>query len=144
MGFFQLGPLADAAVLHDPARFVDAIFERWSPGGGASPAHRAEVAACLRTSMPEPVAMYRAQMGRASDVAAEFERLDGPSGHIHVPTLYLHGDRDGCIGVDHVHGQASRFPAGHETQIVEGAGHFLTLDAPKAVSRHLEAFVGTA
>jgi pimeloyl-ACP methyl ester carboxylesterase len=35
-------------------------------------------------------------------------------------------------------------PDGSELAIVEGAGHFLQLEQPDAVARHITDFVGTA
>ena len=51
------------------------------------------------------------------------------------PALYLHGDQDGCIGVDHVRDAADYLSADSRMDVVYGTGHFLHLEKPAAVNR---------
>jgi pimeloyl-ACP methyl ester carboxylesterase len=50
-----------------------------------------------------------------------------------VPTLYVHGSLDGCIGSE-VETETALFPAGVRTALVHGVGHFLHVEKPGEVN----------
>ena len=56
--------------------------------------------------------------------------------------MYLHGVRDGCIHVDLCDGVERAYDRGLETVRVPEAGHFLHLEQPELVNRHLLEFFG--
>jgi pimeloyl-ACP methyl ester carboxylesterase len=62
--------------------------------------------------------------------------------HVAVPTLYLHGAEDGCIGVDCVSGTEAFFSQGFEREIVPGVGHFLHLEKPEYINNRIGRFFG--
>lgn len=67
------------------------------------------------------------------------------SGRITVPTLYLHGTDDGCMGIELVVEDEITpfFPARIDIDIVPAAGHFMHLDRPELVTqRILDLLVG--
>ena len=53
----------------------------------------------------------------------------------------LHGEDDGCIGVELTRGVARAYTRGCAVVRVEGAGHFLHQERPDEVTRHLVPFV---
>jgi pimeloyl-ACP methyl ester carboxylesterase len=60
-----------------------------------------------------------------------------------IPTLYLHGEDDGCMGVE-VADRAvldTLLPEGSDVQIVPGTGHFLHLEQPADVNARILAFL---
>ena len=58
------------------------------------------------------------------------------------PHLYLHGETDGCMGVEIAHMAAPLMTtAGSFVEIVDGAGHFLQLEQPELVNRAIIDFV---
>jgi len=57
------------------------------------------------------------------------------------PTLYLHGSADGNIAVELVGGAEPLLPASSRLTLVQGAGHFLHLEQPAEVNRHILAWV---
>jgi pimeloyl-ACP methyl ester carboxylesterase len=61
-----------------------------------------------------------------------------------LPSLYLHGRDDGCATPDYVHWVERVLPDGSELAIVDHAGHFLQLEQPDVVARHIGDFVGQA
>ena len=65
------------------------------------------------------------------------------SAWIPVPTLYLHGADDGCIGSDMapVDEMKNLFTGGLDAEILPGLGHFLHLEDPAAVNRRIVEFV---
>ncbi len=61
-----------------------------------------------------------------------------------LPTLYLHGTDDGCATPHYTPWIERVSPDGSESAIVKGAGHFLQLDQPDVVARHIVDFIGQA
>lgn len=61
-----------------------------------------------------------------------------------LPTLYLHGTDDGCATAQYAPWVQRVLPDGSELAIVERAGHFMQLDQPDVVARHVVDFVGRA
>jgi pimeloyl-ACP methyl ester carboxylesterase len=135
MFFFQ-HPLADVVVAGDDLRFVDHLWEDWSPGYDAG--HDLPlVKDALRDSanLGAAIGYYRAMLGdgaRDPELdAIEASAMAPPP----IPTLYLHGADDGCMGVELAE-QAAAFlePSGSQMQIVADAGHFLHLEQPDVVN----------
>ena len=129
MAFFQLPIASDAIVCRRDFEFIDRLWAAWSPGYVMPEDYRAELKDCLRKSMPKPLHMYRAIKHRANVTALQsgLEPID-------VPTLYVHGARDGCISKAFASDQSQYFTADHQTLIVERAGHFVHLEQPEAVA----------
>jgi pimeloyl-ACP methyl ester carboxylesterase len=76
-------------------------------------------------------------------------RWDGPTfqrrvaGPVAVPVLQLQGTDDGCVLAEATHG-SERYVCGPYTyRLVEGAGHFLSEEAPERVSEALVDWLGT-
>jgi pimeloyl-ACP methyl ester carboxylesterase len=111
--------------------FVDHLWRSWSPGFAGDPRSMRDLKDCLGRSMPAPVLYYRAL---ARDLLPERRRRRAP---IDVPTLYLHGATDGCIGPELGHGQERFFRAPLRSRTVPGVGHFLHLEAPGEVAREV-------
>ena len=58
-----------------------------------------------------------------------------------VPTLYFHGARDGCVGMELLEGMEQLFPSGLETVIVPDAGHFVHQERSDIVNAKLLEFL---
>ncbi len=71
-------------------------------------------------------------------LAAIEQRLFVPP--VQVPTLYFHGDQDGCIGVELTEGMESLFASLNKV-IVRGAGHFVHQEKPDEVNRRIIEFL---
>lgn len=143
MGFFQLVPLANAVVPRDDYAFIKRLWRVWSPGYTLPEAHFDELRACFDASMPQPLAWYRPQSGVTGaslrDLPGVLRLLSTP---IRVPTLYLHGEDDGCIGPAMMRGQRRFFASDFSEDVVSSAGHFLQLEQPARVSARLLEFFG--
>lgn len=144
MFFFQ-SPLSDMAVPMDDLAFIDRLWADWSPGfDGTADAARAKD--CLRdpANLAAALGYYRATIG-AGPRDAELDRIEASGAQpITVPTLYLHGANDGCMGAELIDdGILASLPAeGSRVEVVPGTGHFLHLEAPEVVDRLIVDFVG--
>ena len=58
-----------------------------------------------------------------------------------MPTLYIHGRDDGCIGVELADGMERFFDNGLQKVIVDGAGHFVHQERPEEVNRAILEFL---
>lgn len=133
MGFQQL-PLSEHAL----GRVIPKLWRDWSPGydGTADvarvlaaldpPGHRAAALSYYR-ALAQPWARRDAYAPES-----DHELRLGP-----VPTLYLHGEDDGCMLVE----LARRARGFVEMETVPGAGHFLQLEAPDRVNALIGDFL---
>jgi pimeloyl-ACP methyl ester carboxylesterase len=143
MFFFQ-NPLAEFVVSMNDFEFIDRLWEDWSPGYDAS-ADLPPVKDSLRDPAHLAAALeyYRATLNPAEHTVPEFQaQEDAIGGTPPQRHLYLHGENDGCMGVEIAHMAAALMTApGSFVEIVEDAGHFLQLEQPKVVNRSIVGFV---
>ncbi|MFW2388494.1 MAG: alpha/beta fold hydrolase [Polyangiales bacterium] len=130
MGLFQLPGISDRLVALGGFRFIRRLWRIWSPGFHPGDDYFDELELCLRSSMPAPLRYYRAL--RSPKIIREV-RATVSAGPIPVPMLYLHGERDGCVGVELTEGQERHYGAMFETVKLSDAGHFLHLERPAEV-----------
>jgi pimeloyl-ACP methyl ester carboxylesterase len=114
--------LAETVVARDDLAFLDKLWRDWSPGFQPGE-HLARVKACLR--QPANLAAVQEAAGRQAP----------------QPTLYLHGARDGCIGVDLVRGAERLLAPSSRMIVIDDAGHFLHLEEPGQVNDHILSWV---
>ena len=123
-------PGAERAVAADDFAFVDRLWREWSPGfDGARDAANAK--RCLRR--PEHLAAAIAYY-RAEAPGAELRRTPPQ------PTLYLHGEDDGCIDVRLVRDAEAHLSPGSRLDVIAGAGHFLHVEQPAIVNARVLAW----
>lgn len=144
--FFFQTPLAELIVPADDFAVIDMLWHDWSPGLVPDHAFMRALKDTLGSpgSTPAAISYYQSMLGtKAGDPALDAVQAAG-SLPTPVPTLYLHGADDGCMGVELVVESELQpfFPAGLDLEIVPAAGHFLHLDQPEAVNRRVLAFLG--
>jgi pimeloyl-ACP methyl ester carboxylesterase len=121
---------------------VRRLWHDWSPGYNAAE-DLAHVASALSTRRRRAAALayYRAlaQPWRRSRRYAAEQRaaLAIPT----VPTLYLHGDRDGALLPELAADVEADLPRGSRAIIVPAAGHFPQLERPALVAEEIVRFV---
>jgi pimeloyl-ACP methyl ester carboxylesterase len=136
--YFQLPWLPDRSA----SWVIPRLWRNWSPRYRADEDLR-YVDAAIGTPERWRAALgyYRATI-RGSRPPAQYAEL-----HEHwlsaprLPTLYLHGTDDGC-SEDYTPWIEPVLPDGSEIALVENGGHFLQLDQPDVVARHIVDFIG--
>jgi pimeloyl-ACP methyl ester carboxylesterase len=137
--FLFTQPVAEEVVAADEMAFLDRLWEEWSPGYDAGD-DLALVKDCLRdrANLSAAIGYYRAALGAPAESCSSFEEEQRALAETPPqPTLYLHGDRDGCIGVDLVRDAEAQLSPGSRLSIVEGAGHFLHLEKRDEVNAEI-------
>jgi pimeloyl-ACP methyl ester carboxylesterase len=140
IAYFQLPWLPDRSA----SWVLPKLWRDWSPGYRADEDLRYVDAAI---GAPErwraALGYYRATVRNTRPPAqyAELHRhwLSAPR----LPTLYLHGAIDGC-SEDYTPWIERVLPDESEIALIENGGHFLQLDQPDVVARHIVDFVGQA
>ncbi len=126
--------LAEGIVAADDLAFIDGLWAEWSPGYDAAwDLDRVKESLRDPANLAAALGFYRAMLGADQSGATEADQaalLPSP-----VPTLYLHGADDGCMGAELVAGAADALPApGSRTEVLDGVGHFLHLEDPARVN----------
>ncbi len=142
--FFFQTPLAEFAVAVDDHAFIDRLWADWSPDyDGSWDAGRVKEALADEANLSAAIGYYRAMFGPPTgDPVAAAVQAAGET-VAPQPTLYLHGDADGCMGLDIVGPVTDHLAPGSEMVVIEGAGHFLHLERPDEVNRHVLRFLGS-
>lgn len=120
--------LAEKIVAADGMAFIRRLWQDWSPGFDA-----ADCMEHVRESLADPVSLSAAiSYYRAPQTAAR---------RAPQPTLYLHGNADGCISVELVRNAERHLAPDSRMAVIRGAGHFLQVEQPAEVNRHILAWV---
>jgi pimeloyl-ACP methyl ester carboxylesterase len=140
--FFFLSPLADMALPLDDFAFIEGLWRDWSPGYEAAwdvarvkesigdPAHVAAAIGYYR-------ALYDAET-HAPQFASEQAAAFAPTPQ---PTLYLHGRDDGCMLLSSIGDPLEFMAEGSRVIVLDDAGHFLHVERPDEVNRHVLEFI---
>lgn len=142
MFFFQM-PFAEKAVAHNDYLFIEKLWQDWSPEWKYPIAELDSVKATFRKPGVLQAALnyYRHSFyPPGGDLALEKIR-QGNGQPIYVPTLYIHGQKDGCIGIELMEGNEALFPEGIQKVIIPEAGHFVQQEKPDEVNRLILDFL---
>lgn len=141
IGFFQLPLAPERALIRRNYRLIDRLWADWSPGW-TPPAER--LAEVKRTfdhpgTVAAALGYYRALAPRGRGYRRSWRLALGRSA---VPTLIVHGDRDGCLGAELYDPQAidACFRAPPTVRLLRG-GHWLPLEATEAIHEEVQAFL---
>ncbi len=142
MFFFQQ-PRAEAVVHQDQLAFLARLWADWSPRYDAS-----NDLGLVREALAEPEHL-RAALGYYRAMFTPLEQLEIHTAQIAahmfdppvVPTLYLHGELDGCIRADRLGAPLEYLAPGSSFEVLKEAGHFVHLERPDAVHTSIDRFL---
>jgi pimeloyl-ACP methyl ester carboxylesterase len=139
VALFQLRDLAERRLRAHNFHLVDRLWRDWSPGFQPPAAELDAVKAALapEAHLRAVLAYYRAFGDRAA------ARRSRPLlfARTRVPSLYMHGCDDGCVGVELSEGVEKAYVAGVTVHRFDGAGHFLHQEKPDAFNALLVDFL---
>lgn len=123
-------------------RHVARLWRRWSPGYDAT-TDLAHLAGSLpdRAHRAASVDFYRAAPRWGSLPATYAHLADCWLQPPRVPTLYLHGARDGCLDARFAARAGAHLPEGSRVEVLPNAGHFLQLEQPERVAGLVRSFL---
>lgn len=133
MFYFQ-HPLSDMVVPSNDLAFIDLLWRDWSPGHDSG-IDAENCKACLRepAHLQAALSYYRCTLGAGPRDPRYDEIQAAGTGELPIPTLYLHGVQDGCIGIEVAESVRTLSPW-VTVETVEDAGHFLQLERPDIVN----------
>ena len=137
MGLFQLPHLAERRLAADDFALVESLWRDWSPSLRPPADELAAVKASLRGRERDALAYYRAILSRATPGSARLLRR-----RTRVPSLYVHGIDDGCIGVA-LADDVERAYAGPIAVHRLAGGHFVHQEAIERFNGILVEFLRT-
>jgi pimeloyl-ACP methyl ester carboxylesterase len=119
---------------------VGRLWRRWSPSHEPDREHLVRIEEMLRDpdALGAVLGYYRALRSR---VLTRGWPVRGSVGAPPRPTLYLHGDEDGCVGVEFAAFARNVLAAHSRVEVLRGAGHFLHLERPDVVNEHIRRFL---
>lgn len=136
---FQFRGLAERVLAANDFAYVDTLWRRWSPGWDYDT--RLTRAVRDRFAVPGVPAAVLAYYRQGTDSRSAAGKLARQLSQqpVPVPTLVLHGDRDGCIdpAVFRQSLLPADFPGGFEISTLENCGHFLHREQPGQINRLL-------
>jgi pimeloyl-ACP methyl ester carboxylesterase len=140
--FFFLSPMAEIALPLDDYAFIDGLWDDWSPGYDAS----FDVAR-VKESIGDPehiaaaIGYYRAMFDPALQDPELADEQNAALAPTPKPTLYLHGRNDGCMLLSSIGNPLDFMAEGSQMVVLEDAGHFMHVEQPDVVNRHIVEFL---
>lgn len=141
MYFFQ-SPMANSIVGADDLAFIANLWEDWSPGYDATTdlEHvRGSIGA--PENLAAALGYYRVLFDPTRQSTDFAEQQAAVAAIPQQPTLYLHGANDGCIGMAVAEVARGLLSEGSEVSVLDDAGHFIHLEHPDRVNKHIVSFL---
>ncbi|SBS76578.1 Alpha/beta hydrolase fold protein [uncultured Mycobacterium sp.] len=138
ISYFQLPFLPERS----QSWIVPLLWRRWSPGyNAAEDLRHVDAAIGSPDRWRAALGTYRATIRNTRPPSRYAELhprwLEAPR----LPTLYLHGNDDGCMTPEFTPWVRDILPPGSDVAVVEHAGHFLQLEQPDVVGKRIVDFL---
>ena len=135
--FFFQTPLAEHAVKTDDYALIKRLWQEWAgPEWQGDETSLAAVLDCF--NQPGAIEAALQYYRQAFAVPPPEQYLP-----IACPALYIHGQQDGCIGIELAQPDQSLFTNGCDYYSVAAAGHFVHLEKPDEFNQRVAAFIAT-
>jgi len=136
MFLFQLPRIAEARLARDDFALIDRLWRDWSPDYVVTDEEMRLVKAGIRDRIGPVLAYYRALRSPRTMLSAR------PTFRItRVPAIHLHGENDGCVGIECCTGAERFYANGYTLHRIRGAGQFLTREKPDEVATIVTDFL---
>lgn len=138
MFYFQVPGIPEMRLEADNFACIERLWRDWSPTWEIPRERLAEVKLTFRQgkTVEHALAYYRALMRDSIAHPARYrDSWKLVSARSAVPTLMLTGADDGCIAPEMFDDPRTAFDGECRLEVIEGAGHFLPLEAPDTVAR---------
>ncbi len=122
---------ADDEIARAGFSMIRELWERWSPNYELEAHAWERLKTMLAASNSRPLDYYRSAATLAS--VASLWRLRQQ--RIRTPTTTIFGAQDGCIAPEMARGSQKYFDEEWSLDVIEGAGHFLHLEAPSRLAK---------
>ena len=140
MFYFQ-SALAEAAVPANDYALIQMLWKDWSPDFESK--HDLEnFKKCVSnpSNLKAALGYYRATLGSGKKLDVYNDLQTKGLEPLTQPTLYLHGKKDGCIGVELAEEARTTCPW-LEVRVIDEVGHFMQVEDPKLVNQHIIEWV---
>lgn len=141
IAFFQIRALAVRRVAQADMAFIDRLWSDWSPGFALPPEEMAAIKAAI--APPDHLKAVLSYYRLLSFAALTGESRKLLMARTEIPSLYVHGVDDGCIGVELAEDLEPAYTAGLTTHLLRGAGHFVHQEQPEQFNPILLDFLGS-
>lgn len=144
--FFFQSPYAIDALKYNDYNLIEMLWKDWCPDWKGYTEHLTSVKQTFRKpgSAESAVEYYRQSFGNynvTDPVLQKIQNVFMSGKPFIVPTLYLHGQNDGCVGIENVEGMEQLFANKFEKHIIPDAGHFIQMEKPETVSNYILEFI---
>jgi pimeloyl-ACP methyl ester carboxylesterase len=136
---FQLRGIAERKLAENNLALIDRLWQDWSPGYDPDENEMQHVKDGIAPRIGPVISYYRAFFSPDA-LFGESRRL--LFARTTVPSMYLHGQDDGCVGTECMSGMEDAYRGGVEIHRIPGAGHFVHLERPGVVNPMLLGFLG--
>jgi pimeloyl-ACP methyl ester carboxylesterase len=144
--FYFQSPYAVDGLRHNDFAMIDFLWQTWCPDWKDYEEHLQTVKETFRktNSAEAAVEYYRQSFGNYQLTDPELQKIQGTfydGKPFSVPTLYLHGQNDGCIGAENAEGMEQLFAGRFEKHIIPAAGHFIQMEKADVVNGYILDFL---
>lgn len=144
--FYFQSPYAVDGLKNNDYAMIDFLWQSWCPDWKHYKEHLQLVKETFRKkgSAEAAVEYYRQSFGTyqlADEALQKIQAAFYDGKPFTVPTLYLHGKHDGCIGAENAEGMEQLFSGKFEKHIIPGAGHFVHLEKPDLINTYILNFL---
>lgn len=145
MFYFQVPGVPEMRLQADNFACIERLWGDWSPTWDIPRGRLAEVKLTFRQgeTVANALQYYRCLMREVVANPSRYrESWKLVSARSSVPTMMLAGADDGCIAPEMFADPGRAFDADWRLEVIDGAGHFLPLEAPERIAGLIRQWVG--